>query len=129
MTKKLEVYRWQFELMVGLLMTKQDASFDTIWTFLSEHFQIIRLPQKGGEMPVVYVFYGYKQDAVRYRIENNIDPKDMVLAREWRKLEGLRARPVIIDQGSKWSDLNWNHEFSIRTRQLVHELEVKYGSA
>jgi hypothetical protein len=128
--EKLAVYRWQFDNFIEMMTAGNRTPFETVWAWANTHLEIIKIPQKGlGDIPNVYIFFGYKQDATRYRLEHNIAPKDMVIARDWGLLEGRRARPILIGQDSEWSKLNWNHEHSRKTRQMVHMLEAYYGSA
>lgn len=130
MSEKLELDRWVFEEMVYLLSINGRLTVKEAFAFVNEHARIRQIPKKGLEpIGIVYVFFGYKQDATRYRVENNIDKKEMVVANDWRFLEGRRARPVVIDLDSEWSFRNWNHENHVRARQQVNILESYYGSA
>ncbi|ASR83368.1 hypothetical protein SEA_CATERPILLAR_78 [Arthrobacter phage Caterpillar] len=129
--EKLEIWQWQFEEMVGLLTATcrndNKEAWDHIWAWSKEHFKIIQRPVLIPEMPTKYVFFGYKQDATRYRLEHDIDPKDMILARDWKKLEGLRARIVRVNMDGEWSRLNWYHEHHYNARGVCNHIESMCG--
>lgn len=132
MTETLVIHRWQRDALTELFGRECETFED--WQakqrFLDEHFEVEKLEQKGGDdIKNVYIFFGYKKDANRYRLEHNIDPRDMVNVKDHHMLVGRRARPIRINQDSRWYWLNWNHYMSIETRYLMSVMEANYGSA
>jgi hypothetical protein len=132
---KLEVERWQFEHFIDLMMGRrirdadkdQKAFWDILWAWSKAHMEIVPPPVKVPDLPTKYVFFGYKQDATHYRLEHDIDPKDMILARDFDKLEGLRARIIRVGQDSEWSRLNWHHSISYKARDMCNHIEAMVG--
>ncbi|UYL88273.1 hypothetical protein SEA_LILHUDDY_84 [Arthrobacter phage LilHuddy] len=132
MTEKLEIFQWQQDALVDLLYRKVDSfeGWQKMWRFIDEHFEVQKQEQVGENVKNVYVFFGYKQDAVRYRLEHDIDPRDMVNVKDaFDLLAGRRARPIRVNQDSKWCWLNWNHQMSVDARARMYALETLYGSA
>jgi hypothetical protein len=131
--EKLEIFQWQRDALTELFSRKHDTYEEWLKAqrFLDAHFEVVKLEQKGGDdIPNVYVFFGYKQDATRYRLEHNIDPKDMVLAKDAEdKLQGLRARPIRVNQDSEWYFHNWQHRISMDARYRMAIMEAYYGTA
>lgn len=122
---KLAVRRWQYDEIENILsatMSDEDAE-----KLVAEHFELAQIPARFPEVPIVYVFFGYKQDAVHWRLENDVAMKDVVLARDWRKLEGRRGRPKPIYGNREWFRNNRNHEIVKEARQQIYNLEVIYG--
>ncbi|QFG08756.1 hypothetical protein PBI_INGRID_87 [Arthrobacter phage Ingrid] len=132
MTEKMTIARWQRDALTELFgrQAKTFEEWQATQHFLDAHFEIEKLEQKGGdEIKNVYVFFGYKQDATRYRLEHDIDPRDMVNVKDHHMLVGRRARPIPVNQDSKWYWLNWNHRHSIEARYEMGVMEAYYGSA
>lgn len=132
MTEKLEIYRWQRDALTELF-GRECKTYEE-WLdrerFIDAHFEVKQLEQKGGDdIKNVYVFFGYKQDATRYRLEHDIDPRDMVLVRNHDMLAGRRARPIRVHQDSEWYFHNFNHQHSIEARYNMAIMEALYGSA
>lgn len=131
MTEKLEVTQWQFEHFIELMMGRRhqnDKEFwDILWAWSRAHMEIVRPKVLDAGMRTIYVYFGYKQDATIYRLEHDIDPKDMILARDFDKLEGLRARIVRVGQDSEWSRLNWHHAISYKARDMCNHTEAMVG--
>ena len=132
--EKLEVDRWQFECFIEMMYDRrrrngqEDKEFwDMLWAWSRAHMTIRTPKVLDLELPTKYVFFGYKQDATRYRLENDIDPKDMILARDYEKLEGLHCRIVRVGQDSDWSRLNWHHAISYKTRDMCAHIEAMVG--
>lgn len=131
---KLEVTQWQFEHFIDLMMgrrrrdEKDDKAFwDILWKWSKAHMEIVKPPVKDAGLKTIYVFFGYKQDATHYRLFWDIRPEDMILARDFDKLEGLRARIVRVNQDSEWSRLNWHHAISYKARDMCNHIEAMCG--
>jgi hypothetical protein len=129
--EKLEIQQWQRDALVELLGHKVSSheEWQKMWAFIEAHFEVKKLAQEGEDVKNIYVFFGYKQDATRYRLEHNIAPRDMVTANDAHLLTGLRARPIRVNQDSHWYWLNWSHRNSIEARYQMSVLEAYYGSA
>jgi hypothetical protein len=134
-SEKLEVQQWQFEHFIDLMMGRrrreddkdQKAFWDILWKWSRAHMEIVRPKVLDAGLPTKYVFFGYKQDATIYRLEHDISPKDMILARDFDQLEGLRARIVRVGQDSEWSRLNWHHAISYKARDMCNHIEAMVG--
>ncbi|QGZ17289.1 hypothetical protein SEA_GIANTSBANE_85 [Arthrobacter phage Giantsbane] len=132
MTEKLEIFQWQRDALTELFGrdAKTFEEWQTKQHFIDAHFEVKKLEQKGGdEIKNVYVFFGYKQDATHYRLEHDIDPRDMVVVSSKHMLVNRRARPIRVGQDSEWYWLNWNHQHSIDARYYMSVMEAYYGSA
>lgn len=127
--EKLIIDRWQHDELIDVLSCGGRDNFDGVWNHMRKTYEIRKLEQCGTDVKNVYIFYGYKQDATIWGLMNDVSRKNILCASEWARMQGRRARPVIIGQDSEWSKLNWNHEFSRQTRQQVTVLEAYYGSA
>lgn len=130
--EKLEIFQWQRDALTELFgrECKTFEEWQARWRFIDAHFEVKKIDQLGGDdIKNVYVFFGYKQDATRYRLEHNIDPRDMVNVKDHHMLVGRRARPIRVNQDSEWYWLNWNHHMSIETRYQMAVMEAHYGSA
>lgn len=127
----MEIFQWQHDALIDLLIRncKTYEDWQNMWQFVGDNFEVRKMEQIGQDVKAVYIFFGYKQDATRYRLEHNIDPRDMVLARNYDMLMGRRARPIRVNQDSEWYWHNWNHLMSINARYLMSTLEATYGSA
>ena len=130
--EKMTIARWQRDAL-NELFGRQSNSFEEwqdLQRFIDAHFEVEQLEQKGwGEIKNVYVFFGYKQDATRYRVEHDIDPRDMVNVKDHHMLVGRRARPIRVGMDSKWYWLNINHHHSIEARYQMGIMEALYGTA
>ncbi|ALY09054.1 hypothetical protein GORDON_79 [Arthrobacter phage Gordon] len=128
---KLLIDQWQQDVLVDLLKRNINTldEWKTMWRFIEAHFEVRKLEQKGWEIKDVYVFFGYKKDAAKYRSLHGIDPRDMVVARNHEMLVGRRARPIRLGQDSEWYWLNWDHLHSIEARYQMAIMENLYGSA
>lgn len=124
--EKIEVSRWQFDGIIAALLNTDN--FDEIWTWAHRQMDIRKIPQRHGDVPMLYVYFGYKKDANAWRIERGIRPRDVVTANDWAKLDGRRGRPVPIALDCEWSQINWNHENHQRARDVIYRLEAVYGS-
>ena len=131
MTEKMLIDQWQRDVLVELLGRQQKTFEDwqNMWRFIDAHFEVKPIEQHGGDLKNVYVFFGYKQDATKYRLEHDIDPRDMVIAANHHMLQGRRARPIRVNEESEWYWLNWNHDHSIQSRYQMGVMESYYGSA
>jgi hypothetical protein len=129
--EKLEIYQWQFDALIDLLSRKAETHEDwqNIWNFVNDNFEVQKKEQIGEDVKNVYVFFGTKIEAKKYRQDHGIDPRDMVHVTEHHMLTGRRARPIRVAQDSEWYWLNWNHHHSFETRYLMSVLEGHYGSA
>jgi hypothetical protein len=131
-TEKLTIARWQRDALNELLgrQAKTFEEWQNLQSFIDAHFEVEKLEQVGGdEIKNVYVFFGYKQDATHYRLEHDIDPRDMVNVKDVHMLVGRRARPIRVGLDSKWYWLNFNHHNSIEARYQMSVMEAYYGSA
>ncbi|ASM62356.1 hypothetical protein SEA_NIGHTMARE_83 [Arthrobacter phage Nightmare] len=129
---KITIDQWQQDVLVDLLKrnVKTLNEWQTMWAFIREHFEVRKLEQKGGdEIKDVYVFFGYKKDAAKWRSLHGIDPRDMVVARNAEMLVGRRARPIRLNQDSEWYWLNWDHLHSMDARYQMAIMEGLYGTA
>ncbi|UTN92083.1 hypothetical protein SEA_DARBY_79 [Arthrobacter phage Darby] len=128
---KLLIDQWQQDVLVDLLKRNINTldEWKAMWRFIEAHFEVRKLEQKGWEIKDVYVFFGYKKDAAKYRSLHGIDPRDMVVARNHEMLVGRRARPIRLGQDSEWYWLNWDHLYSIEARYQMAIMENLYGSA
>ncbi|AXH44621.1 hypothetical protein SEA_MEDIUMFRY_77 [Arthrobacter phage MediumFry] len=132
MSEKLEIFRWQRDALTELFgrECKTYEEWLARQQFLDAHFEVKHLEQQGGDdIKNVYVFFGYKQDATRYRLEHDIDPRDMVNVKDHHMLVGRRARPIRVGQNSEWYFHNFNHQFSIEARYQMSVMEAYYGTA
>lgn len=132
MTEKMVIARWQRYALTELFgrQAKTFEEWQAVHKFLDEHFEVETLEQKGGDdIKNVYVFFGYKQDAVHYRLRHNIDPRDMVNVKDHHMLLGRRARPIRVGEDTEWYWLNWNHRHSIEARYAIGIMEALYGTA
>lgn len=129
---KFEIFQWQHDALIDLL-SRSVTSYEgwkDMWRFVGDHFEVAKQEQNGEDVKNVYVFFGYKQDATRYRLEHDIDPRDMVNVKDaWNLLAGRRARPIRVNQESEWYYHNWNHHMSIEARARMQALETLYGTA
>jgi len=132
MTEKMQICRWQRDAMTELFFrrSKTYEEWLAVEQYIDAHFQVEKLEQKGGdEIKNVYVYFGYKQDAVHYRLAHDIDPRDMVNVKDFHMLQGRRARPIRVGLQSKWYWLNFNHQMSVEARYLMAIMEAHYGTA
>jgi hypothetical protein len=124
---KLTLHRWEWDTIADVLIDKVPSY---IQTWMDERFTIrTRNPylQYVTEVPVHYIFFGFKQEMTKWRLKHGISPKDTTLARDWVKLQGLRARPIpVYDWG--WMRNNTRHEIALRARHEIYGLESRYGS-
>lgn len=129
--EKLEIFQWQHDALIDLLARKCTSHQDwqDMWAFVGDNFEVQKMIQTGEDVKNVYVFFGYKQDATHYRLEHDIDPRDMVLVRNYDMLINRRARPIRVGQDSEWYWHNWNHHMSIEARYLMSVMENTYGTA
>jgi hypothetical protein len=95
-----------------------------------EHLEVRKLEQKGGELDTVYLDFGGDLSSARdFAQMYGVPRKDVILARDWRQLEGRRCRVKPVNQDYFWSLLNWNHVIHISARQVVYTHEAMYGTA
>lgn len=130
--EKLKISRWQRDACSELFSNRAKTYEEwlDIERFVDAHFEVEQLEQRGGdEIKNVYVFFGYKQDATRYRLEHDIDPRDMVNVRDHHMLQGRRARPIRVGLDSKWYFHNFHHHHSVETRYMMSIMEAHYGTA
>lgn len=128
---KLVIFQWQHDALIDLLSRRVTnyEGWQDMWAFVGANFEIQKIEQIEEDVKNVYVYFGYTTDARKYRLEHDIDPRDMVLARNYDMLINRRARPIRVGQDSEWYYLNWNHHISIEARYLLSIMENKYGSA
>ncbi|AYD87286.1 hypothetical protein SEA_TENNO_80 [Arthrobacter phage Tenno] len=128
---KIDIHQWQQDALVDVLKRNITTleEWQNLWAFIRAHFQVIPLEKKGEDIKDVYVFFGYKKDAAKYRAQHDIDPRDMVVARNHEMLEGRRARPIRLNEDSEWYWLNWDHMHSYEARYRMNEMESHYGTA
>jgi hypothetical protein len=113
----------------GLRLTQHDQAYDYYYS-VHEVLEIRKKPQIGGEMETVYLDFGGDLASARaFATMYGIPRKQIVLARDVRKLEGRRCRIKPVNLDYPWSLLNWNHEIHLRARQEVYNSEARYGSA
>ena len=130
--EKLEIARWQRDACTELFSSRYKTYEEwlAMEKFIDAHFEVEKLEQKGGEdIRNVYIFFGYKQDATRYRLEHDIDPRDMVNVKDTHMLVGRRARPIRVGLDSRWYWNNFHHHYSVEARHQAHILEALYGTA
>jgi hypothetical protein len=130
--EKMEIFQWQRDALTELFgrQAKTFEEWQKTQQYIDHMFEVTKLEQKGGDdIKNVYVFFGYKQDATKYRLEHDIDPRDMVNVKDVDMLVGRRARPIRVGQDSQWYWLNWNHHWSIEARYQMSVMEAYYGSA
>lgn len=128
---KIDIHQWQRDALVDVLKRNITTleEWQNLWAFIRAHFQVIPLEKKGEDIKDVYVFFGYKKDAAKYRAQHDIDPRDMVVARNYEMLVGRRARPIRLNEDSEWYWLNWDHNHSVQARYEMAVMEAHYGSA
>jgi hypothetical protein len=96
---------------------------------VSEALEVRKKPQVGGEMDTVYIdFSGDLAGALTFSKMYGVNRKSIVLARDWRKVEDLRARLKPVNLDYDWSLLNWLHPIHVDARNLIYRNEEKYGS-
>ena len=130
--EKLKIARWQRDACSELFSrrAKTYEEWLAVEQYIDTHFEVESLEQQGGdEIKNVYVFFGYKQDATRYRLEHNIDPRDMVNVKDYHMLQGRRARPIRVGLDSEWYFNNFHHHYSVEARYLMSIMEAHYGTA
>ena len=123
--RQVIINRWQWDEISIILIKDVPGG---IQSYMDEHFKIKTRPvDRNAEAQVLYIFFGYKQELVKWRVKNNIAAKDTVLARDWHKLQGLRARPVPVYEWG-WLKNNVTHEITTHARSAIYHLEDTFGS-
>lgn len=124
--RKLIISRWQWDEISSVLIRDTPGRIND---WMDERFKIrTSLKTKPhNDIPALYIFFGYKQELVKWRLKHGIDHKDTVLARDWENLKGIRGRPVpVYDWG--WMKNNAFHSITRRAREAIYDLEAMYGS-
>jgi hypothetical protein len=126
---KLIVRRELFDEVIADHVRQNLGDDYDFYTQATEHLEIRKLPQIGGELDTVYVDFGNSGNSVRAFAEMYGVPKDqIVIARNFEKLRGLRARLKPINMDYYWSLLNWNHMIHQQARIAIYRAETQYGS-
>jgi hypothetical protein len=128
---KLRVNRWLFDAVIGdaINLIPHDQMLE-YYNGVHEVLDIRKKAQIGGEMDVVYLdFGGSLKSAREFSDMYSVPRKQIVLARDFRLLEGRRARIKPVNLDYDWSLLNWNHELHARARGEVYGAEARFGSA
>lgn len=123
---KVIINRWQWDQVSDALIGSVPSHIN-VW--MDERFKIKYAPNCTCRCDIrpLYIFFGYKQELTKWRLANDIAVKDTFLARDWRKMEGLIARPIpVYDWG--WMRNNVKHEIVLRAREGIYRLESMYGS-
>ena len=121
---RIVLSRWQWDEITDILIGSVPVHIQ-LW--MDERFTIKTVPTNGGDIPVLYVFFGFKQELTKWRLANDISPKDTILARDWGKMEGRMFKPVpVYDWG--WMRNNVKHEIILRARDIIYRAEVTFGS-
>lgn len=124
MSEKLILSRWQWDEITDVLIRSVPMHIQ-LW--MDERFTIRTTPKGAADVPVLYIFFGYKQELTRWRLEHGIAAKDTFLARDYAQMQGLRARPVpVYDWG--WMSNNIRHNIVLQAREEIYQLEARYGS-
>lgn len=127
---KLHVNRWIFDSVIGdaIDIIEHDKMYE-YYQGVQEVLEIRKKSKSGGELDTVYVdFSGTLDGALGFSKMYGVNRKSIVLARDWRKLEGIRARLKPVNLDYDWSLLNWNHPIHVDARNLVYRHEALYGS-
>jgi hypothetical protein len=61
-------------------------------------------------------------------MNGKISANDVVLARDWKRLEGRRARPKPVYGNKEWYRLNRDHDIVTNARRQIYNLESLYGT-
>jgi len=124
LNRKVILNRWQWDEISDILIGNVPGG---IQNYMDEHFKIKTVPTNGGDIPVLYVYFGFKQELTKWRLKHGIAVKDTVLARDWQKMEGRMFKPVpVYDWG--WMRNNVKHEIVLRARDIIYRAEVTFGS-
>lgn len=123
---KVILHRWQWDTLVDTLI---DSVPSHIQPWMEERFTIRTAPCRllNKDIPVHYIFFGFKQELTKWRLTNGISPKDTTLARDWPKLQGRRALPVPVYEWD-WMRNNIRHQITLQAREVIYEMEAKFGS-
>jgi hypothetical protein len=123
--RKVIINRWQWDQVSDTLIGSVPGG---IRNWMDEHFKIKTRPiDRDAEAQVLYIFFGYKQELVKWRVKHGIAAKDTILARDWSKLQGLRFRPVPVYDW-RWMRNNVAHEITRQARSAIYHAEDTFGS-
>lgn len=122
---KVAIERWQYdEMELTLAATK---SFYFAEKHMADHYTLTGPSRACVDIPLKYLIFGYKQDAVKWRMENDVAIKDTVVAKDWKKLEGLQCRVKPIYANREWYRLNRYHDIVRGAQAELYEHERRYG--
>jgi hypothetical protein len=94
-----------------------------------EQLEIRKELQVGEELDTLYIDFGGDLSSAReFAQMYSIPRKQIILARDWRQLEGRRVRVKPVNLDYFWSLLNWNHDIHRQARSVVYRHEAQYGS-
>lgn len=127
---KLTISRWLFDDVVADHVRQNLGDDYSFYQQATDVLEVRKVPQIGGELDTVYVDFGNSGNSVRAFAEMyGISKDQIVIARNFEKLRGLRARLKPINMDYYWSLLNWNHMIHQQARIAIYESEQRYGSA
>lgn len=127
---KLRVSRWIFDAVIGdaINLIQHDEMYE-YYHGVHEVLEIRKKAQIGKDVGNVYVdFSGSLRDTKAFSDMYGIPRKSIVIASDWQKLEGFKARLHPVNLDYDWSLLNWNHEIHRGARQMIYDAEARYGS-
>ncbi len=127
---KLVVARHVFDVVIADHIHRNLGNDYEFFLQAKDTLEIRKLPQVGGELETIYVDFGGDLSTSREFSQTfSVPRKQIVLARDWRQLEGRRVRLKPVNQDYPWSLLNWNHSIHEKARDAVNYHEAYYGSA
>ena len=128
--EKLVVSRCIFDDIIGDHFRQNLGNDYEFLLKAQETLEIRKAPKTIEGLDTVYMDFGGSLDTARaFSDMYGVPRKQIVLARDWRKLEGRRAYVKPVNQDYFWSLLNWNHKNHTDARTKVYQMEARNGSA
>lgn len=123
--EKLPIARWQYDEIENLLQAHM--GWEAAEKHVADTYTLIEPSGTYSDLPLKYLIFGYKQDAVMWRLENDVAIEDTILARDWEQLNGLHARLKPIYANREWYRLNRNHNIVRQATYRLYTIERMYG--